>query len=400
MKNFSIVAFIMLSHSSIIAQDNFVDGKIIFIDSKVIDAQINDQFWEKIPESFEYRSATGLKAIVFPKDVKEIRIGSKSIYRSFEFLYDSSSRIKNELTTSKEPSYKKAHLFLKVLVDSDIALLSARIQNVERYFIQHNNKLDELINHVFISYVNDQELKQENRLYVNQLSQAFALCTKISVNAKLEYNDIVLTKLFADYSACAGDQAKQYQKKEKPVILIGVVGAIAYDQMIHNFDGSFGFSLGGFVTIYMPHRIYKNSVYTELSYRMFGDQLWTGLDYVGLPYKETHQIRSIKLTSIIRKRLSIRPALPHSAYKYIGAGITTSFGLKDLYQRGPYSASTAVPFAGIVFNSGIYITKNISFDFRFERGSKIQYGDYVNQDNREPLSLGYYSFQGSLLLEF
>jgi hypothetical protein len=108
----------------------------------------------------------------------------------------------------------------------------------------------------------------------------------------------------------------------------------------------------------------------------------------------------MKLTVIKRWRLTKTPGLPRSGYTYIGAGAAVSFGLKDLYQRGPYVAQHANPFVGVIANCGIYLFKNVAIDMRFEQGSAITYADLIVQDNRPPQSKGYSSIQGSLLIEF
>jgi hypothetical protein len=382
------------------AQNNFVTGKVIFINGEVDQGYVDDRFWKDSPEFIEYKNSHGEMTKLYPQHVREVTIESKAVYRSFLVNYDSSARKSNELSTGREPMYKRAYLFLKLLGEADIALLISTINGDERYFIQRDNEAEELVNHPFQNSLGGQEIKLQNRLYVKQLTEALAGCAHLNVDARLPYEEKHLKMLLSEYATCVGKEIKFYEKKEKSVIRKGVVSTLSYDLMIKNFKGGIGTGLGGFVTCYFPKRVYKYSLYGDLTYSHFGNQVWSGVDYVGFPYRETHKLRSIKSTITLRSRVSKKPALPHPGYAYIGTGCTVSFGLKDSYQRGKYSAQSAVPFMGVLANAGVYLNKNFILDLKIEKGTSISYGDYVIQDNRPPLSKGYYSFQCNLLVEF
>ena len=399
MKSLTLTFFFVVTALVTTAQQNFVPGNITLPSGEIVAGQINDLYWKATPDFIEFKNEKGDVVKYNSESILEFRIGQKSIYKSRLIDYDSSSRKSSELTLDKNPRFKRKHVFLKVLVDADKSLL-VWITKEDYFFYGSDGAVVELVSHPYETIIADHEIRLENKIYINQLRLIFSACSTITVPDKLLYNEKSLSDLFQKYATCTGQEARIYMKKEKVVVRKGIVGTLAYDEMLTGFKGGSGIGMGGFLSVYFPHRVYKYSLYSELVYRKFGDQLWLGVDYAGFPYKETHQIRSMKLTAIVRSHLNKIPGTPYSRYTYIGGGLTTSLGLADLYQRGPYVARSAGPFVGVVVNAGVYLTKNVALDLRLERGGSIYYSDFTSPDNRLPKSNGYFSVQGSLLIEF
>ena len=381
------------------AQDNFVPGKVTLVNGEVLEGSINDRYWNETPISIQFKKSDGQLSTYYPGDVLEVRIENKSIYRSQLVQYDSSAVAVKTLTFDKNPAFKQKHVFLKLLVEADKSLL-VYILKSRHYFIQSGSQTNELINHPYRISIGEHVFATSNRLYLTQLREAFKDCAAIQVLDEITCSEKDLSDLFLKYASCHGVEGKHFTEKEKSLIRPGFVITTSKDVLRNNFVGSAGFGIGGFLSIYLPYKIYKYSLFTELVYRKFGDQSWTGLDYAGLPYKETHQLRSMKVTVMIRSRLSNRASAATTGMTYLGFGAACSMGLDDLYQRGPYVAKHAAPFVGLVGSGSIYLHKHVALEVRYEVGGGIDYNDYLIMDNRPPKSVGYSSLQGSLMIEF
>jgi hypothetical protein len=393
-----ILLFSLAPIISLFGQNNFVPGKITRLNGEVLDGSINDLYWDETPSSIQFKDNSGVVSTFYPREVLDFKIGEKAIYLSRLVEFDSVFESK-EIVNNKNPSFVKKHIFLKVLVKASKSLL-VYAADVDHFFIQYDDKVEALVSHHYNAKIGNDVIGMENKLYIIQLAKMFSDCATLPVTNKLSYKYEPLADLFSKYASCKGEEGKLFRKKEKTIVHAGLVGTVAHDQMIKGFTGGTGFGAGGFLNIYFPYKVYRHSLHAEMAYRMFGDQRWEGIDYAGFPYKETHQIRSMKLTIIKRWRLTKTPGLPRSGYTYIGAGAAGSFGLQSLYQRGPYVGRHANPFFGVIVNCGVYLFKNVAIDMRFEQGSAVTYADLEVQDNRLPQSKGYSSIQGSLLIEF
>ena len=250
------------------------------------------------------------------------------------------------------------------------------------------------MNHHFLANVGSSKLEMENKLYIPKLKEAFVDCGKIILSDKLAYTEKALSQLFMEYASCNEPAGKLYDKKEKIIVKKGIVGSVGFDHLRTNkdkFDGGIGYGIGMFINMLYPNKVYKNSFYSELIYRKFGDQTSTLLGV-----NETHHINSFKFSFIGRSRLQ---KLPINAY--LGMGFTTSLGLNDSVEENGTTSKTksSVFFAGIV-NAGFFVTKNIAIDLRYEIGNGINYVSYKTADNFKTVASGHSSIQASIIVEF
>ena len=399
MIHLSTILFLLAPVVSALCQENLTPGKVTLVSGENLEGMIDDRFWTTAPGSFGFVKSTGERVVFSPQDVIEIRIGEKSIYKSRLVEYDSVGIRPDEITEDRNPRYKQKHIFLKVIVAASKSLL---IYNIEKdhFFVDEGDHLYELVNHPYRARIGSNEARIDNRLFVGQLRALFHDCSTAEVPDNFPFTIRNLSELFLKYASCTGTAGTLYRKKDPSIVKIGLVGVLGYDEMRSDFKGGTGYGGGGYVATYFPYKIYKYSLYSELIYRRFGNQIWEGVDYANLPYRESHKIQSMKLTVMARSRLSKAPGPAYPGYTFIGIGVSGSFALPDLYQRVPYVATSAAPFVGLVFATGVYLNKHVACDLRYETGSQIYYNDFAPADNRLSKCTGYSSLQASLLIEF
>ncbi len=134
-----------------LAQDNFVPGHIITANGDSITGMINDQYWSASPASIQFQS-NGVKTYE-PKDLLQFGVGTKTLYKSLVIEYDSTSEAK-EVSRSMQPTFKKDHVFLRVVLLAQPSLLEYKEGQVSHFFIQSGSAVTELINHIYEREVN------------------------------------------------------------------------------------------------------------------------------------------------------------------------------------------------------------------------------------------------------
>ncbi len=378
-------------------QENYVVGTVTLLSGETISGQINDLFWRETPSSIKFKRDAVTIEEYTPTKLLGFSIGDKALYRSQLVDYDSTKNGKSDLTQVRTPAYKRAHLFLKVIVEAKKSLLVYEVYEQSHYFIQDGNVTVELVNHHYLANLGSGKLEMENKLYIPKLKEAFTDCSKVVVSDKLAYTEKGISQLFLEYASCNEPAGKLYDKKEKIIYIKGIVGSVGVDHLINGdkdsgkeFKGGIGFGFGGFINILYPNKVYRNSFYSEFVYRKFGDQTRT-LSGV----KETHQINSLKFSFIGRRRLF---KLPMNSY--IGMGFTTSLGLGDSVDKSGSSteAKSSIFWAGIV-NAGFFVSKNVAFDIRYERGNGINYNaGYNSSGTYQAIATGNSGIQASILV--
>jgi len=393
-----LIVFILCSQGIIvIGQENYVSGTITLLSGETVSGQINDLFWRETPSTIKFKSSAATIEEYSPSKLLGFSIGDKALYRSQLVEYDSTKNGKSDLTQVRTPAYKKAHLFLKVVVEANKSLLVYEVYEQSHYFIQDGNTTVELVNHHYLANLGSGKLEMENKLYIPKLKEAFADCNKVLVSDKLSYTEKEIGQLFLQYASCNEPAGKLYDHKEKIIYKTGIVGAVGFDHLINGdkdsgkeFKGGVGFGFGGFINILYPNKVYRNSFYSELVYRKFGEQTRT-LSGV----KETHKINSLKFSFIGRRRLF---KLPMNSY--IGIGFTTSLGLNDSVDENGINTEvkSSIFWAGIL-NAGFSLSKNVALDIRYERGNGINYNaGYNSSGTYQAIATGNSGIQASIIV--
>ncbi len=186
---------------NLLGQDNFVLGKITLSNGEVLSGSINDLYWDYTPSFIQFKDNNGKVSKFYPQDVLDFQIGEKAIYLSRPVEYDSILNESSEIFNNKNPLYSKKHLFLKVLIKASKSLL-VYSADVDHFFVQYDNKVEELVSHHYKAKISDNVIKMENKLYIIQLAKIFSDCQTLQVTNKLPYRYDDLADLFSKYASC------------------------------------------------------------------------------------------------------------------------------------------------------------------------------------------------------
>lgn len=373
-----ILLFLAGASANVFAQKNFVPGTIVLTDGSKVNGAINDQYWRHTPSSIEFKSANGNIAVYQPVQLLEFQINGKNIYKSRFVQFDSTSHKDGEITRKMQPSYKIKQVFLKVLVSANTSLLVLETPYRNHFFIDQNNKPEELVNHKFSVVYQQREIIQDNKIYIEQLRTKLKDCSSIKITDKLAYTEKALTDLIVKYNACGNHKSELTTKKEKAIYNYGVSMLVAYDKFRPNYAGAVGYGAGVASSITFPNKVYRFSLYTELIYKKTGDQEATLISRTnGDPYIERIKMQSIELNVIGRERLI--KSVPNF---FGGVGFSIKGGLADEFSkefgnsgRPSVHGKKAGLNVGVIFNLGVNVTKKWIVDLRYERAGSPDFSD-------------------------
>lgn len=150
------------------AQITFDQGYFINDKNEKIDCWIKNIDWRNNPTKFQYKLSEKAKSKTATiESVKEFGIDNFSKYQRFDIYIDRSSKEIEDMSSSREPEFKKEQLFLKILVDGRATLFLYQEKNFKRYFIKTiDAEIEQL---VFKKYKTYENQVKENRQYLVQL---------------------------------------------------------------------------------------------------------------------------------------------------------------------------------------------------------------------------------------
>jgi hypothetical protein len=378
-----LIAFIFLFVESGIAQKNYSDGFVVVNTGDTLKGMVDYQIWHNTPSKISFRNLTNIETIFTPDDIKCFQINQKGLYVSRQVSYDSASINVNNLTKNRQPEYKQSTIYLQYIVQSNISLLSYTKDDRVHFFIQENDRFTELVNHRFGTWINGQQIIQDNKLFVEQLSRSFIRCSTISIPKV--YSEVALKKVFIEYNNCI-DSKMEVFSKPKTIAKAGVIACVAYEKYSSDFEGGFGYGAGSFVNFNFPNRNYLLSLYSELIYRKTGNQQ-SSSGTLG------YEVQSIQWSNIFRFRLS--QSIPSLA---AGLGIAFMGGLDDKvnYSGGTIQDSAFINTM-IVGDLSWKMGNKLLADFRLESCDAVTFQDYTFLN--EPAKR-YYAFRLGIAWQF
>jgi hypothetical protein len=187
----------------ICAQIKFEKGYIINSNDVKKEVLIKNQGWANNPDSFAYKTDeksgenTGT-----PSTIKEFGIYNDVKYVTYNGDIDYSSDNTGDLSSNKEPEFKKVSVFLKEIVTGNKNLYSYQGQNVIRYFYSDSNSsIQPLIYKKYFFNGNNLQVAA-NEEYINQLKTIFSDDnTAQTIASKTKYTSNDLKKIFSTYNS-------------------------------------------------------------------------------------------------------------------------------------------------------------------------------------------------------
>lgn len=226
---FSIVA---------LGQDNFVSGYYIDQNNNKIEGFIEDVNTNNNPESINFKSSLTDKLNVIPiSNISEFKVSTNYKYIKYIVKYDYGQVVnKSEINIyGKEPDLKKKTVLAKVIVEGEISLMKAVINDFVFFYIK--NSMDEKPRLLIHRKYNDNNKLRENNDFRKQLYDELKSDKIVMDNfTNLKYAEDELVALFKNVNIDNNslvDQnisAEKYKNKFKFRLIAGLSSAHAtYD---------------------------------------------------------------------------------------------------------------------------------------------------------------------------
>jgi hypothetical protein len=188
----------------ICAQIKFEKGYIISSNDVKKEVFIKNQGWANNPDSFVYKTdEASSENTGTPSTIKEFGIYNEVKYVSYSGDIDYSSDNTGDLSSVKEPEFKKASLFLKQIATGNKNLYSYQGHNVIRYFYSDSeaSAIQPLIYKKYFFNGNNLQVAT-NEEYIDQLKAIFSDDNAAQVIApKTKYTSNDLKKIFSVYNS-------------------------------------------------------------------------------------------------------------------------------------------------------------------------------------------------------
>jgi hypothetical protein len=369
----SIVVFIAFecSGQKKDSRANFVDGVMVTTAGDSVKGQINDELWYFTPLFIEFKSTDGAVKKYQPTEVRAF-VTKDRMYRSYLVSYDSTVDIADELSTSPLPALKSAHLYLKVLVAGKKSLLEYRDNNRRLFFIEFDNKAEQLVDHPFLyKYTtNENVVRTTSREFIGQLQRYLADCKNFNVSTKLRYSRENLKTLFQKYNSCVG-QSKDFDHEAKSKFILEAVGGVAYESYL-NFSKGMGGEGGLLFGVSPSNKLYKTTYFIELMYNQFPNQSRPHLTlnpFLGYGnYAQTVQSSIFRISWGFRNRIARSKSFYTVAASYTYFAGTYSDGVNFFNDKDQFNQNL-----GIAAGLGMWVTKWSAIGARcdFDLGAPI-----------------------------
>ncbi|MFP8893494.1 hypothetical protein [Chryseobacterium sp. EZn1] len=188
----------------ICAQIKFEKGYIINSNDVKKEVLIKNQGWANNPNNFIYKTdEKSEESTGNPSTIKEFGIYNDVKYVTYNGNIDYSSDNTGELSSSKEPEFKKGPVFLKEIVTGNKNLYSYQGQNITRYFYSDsdsNTSIQPLIYKKYFFNGNNLQIAT-NEEYIDQLKAIFSDDNIAQTSAlKIKYTNNDLKKIFSTYN--------------------------------------------------------------------------------------------------------------------------------------------------------------------------------------------------------
>ena len=390
MKNNTLILFALLLSMNCFAQIIFENGYFIDSQGTKKDCLIKNIDWKNNPTTFEYKlSESSEESQIGIESVKEFGVYSESKYIRADVDMDRSSEKLDELSTTRNPVFKKERLFLKVLIEGKANLYMYEEGNLKRYFYSYNeSEIEQLI---YKSYsVKHGEIRR-NRHFQQQVWNNLK-CPSITnrVIENLEYKRKDLINFFSTYDNCHDGDFTDFNKRPaRDLFNLSIRPGLDYSTLsVYNeasffgadFDNEVRFRLGLEAEFVMPFNKNKWSIIVEPTFNNYesegnvrNTQWITKYNSIELPIGLRHYF-------FINDRAKV----------FINAAFVLDFALGSAVERNPGSVLDIGSQHSYVVGAG-YKNNKIGFEIRYLTNREIlkDYLFWRSEYNSLSLIFGY-----------
>ncbi len=278
------------------AQENYLEGKVIFQSGDTLEGYIDYRNWSKNPLQVLFKESLDHDPSSFlPGDIRAFHV-EKERYVSAEVDIEVSPVAQARLTIDSAFQYEQTMGFLQVLIEGPKSLYYLKdIHNKEQFYILREGKFELLrfkkyLRHIMQAIPNQDYWVRETQVietqdHVLQLLSYLGDCANIDYELRnLDFDKKNLKGLFRNYYSCMGHLPAYQKGDEKVYIKTGIIAGLSFThfQLISssgnslkniNYPLSLNPSLGISVEFVLPRNRRRWSFNTELlfiNYKVVG----------------------------------------------------------------------------------------------------------------------------------
>lgn len=389
----TMLVLVLLSHSLILAQANFVSCLIVNNDGDTLKGSVDYRNWEKNPKSITFiKNGEQIATDLGPLSIKSFKVKNE-LYVSATVLTELSSTATNDLDYDPQLKTKIDTVFLLTLVEGPKSLYYLKnTQSIENYYIKTGDGFELLIYKAYFKDIDFNTVKVENKKFTGQLLLYFNDRPDANELVKnVAYKSKSLLAVFKKYYAAKKDVQPYFYIAEKSATYFGLVAGSTLTQIEFSsvdfpslekmdFPTNTNFTFGAYIDLALPRNLARWSIKTDLlftSYSYKGEYLVKVNDdsytktsaYFNFSYMKIspmlrykHKLNNIYLFANVG--LSAGLAQTASAYRTIETKFYDYHDVKTSNYFDPPRKfeQGALMGAGVVYN-------NLSIETRFELGN-------------------------------
>jgi hypothetical protein len=268
------VFFSMIS----LAQIDFESGYFIREPDEKVQCLIRNVDWKNNPTGFRYKLSENTPVQEAGiRTVKEFGITGFSKYVRADVKLDISDKAINKLSLAREPHFQEETVFLKVLIEGPVTLLSYEDRNITRYFYQSGRS--KIVPLIYKQYMTDNGVATNDDYKKQLLTNFYTHGVTMSDLQYLKYSTRDLERLFIKINENSGSGFTNFEDKKKDVFNLTLKPGVnfnklnvqynVYSFLFTNFDMEQNFRLGVEAEFIFPFYRNKLGVLVEPSYQYY-----------------------------------------------------------------------------------------------------------------------------------
>lgn len=396
MKKIVLLQVLAIAFTQLHAQALLRPGRIVDKNGNVIEGMINDTESKSV-KSIEFHK-NGEVQTLSVEDIRSFSTDRPVTYVSMEAEYDADDQNPSAPPSGRAPTLKKERIFLEVVVDAPIGLLSYVADNDrQHFFLRQDGSVTELTFRVF--YHSTEMVVLFNEMYKQQLYQLAIDCPEVSNRYKtIKYNRTALSRVVVALNKCKGNDAQETPKavvptpeRKRPTFGIAfqpfansLTFGIARNKTIGIFHGKPGYgslitdkpmsgwnySAGVFGELYSKRRPNRISYFNEFTFQTLHNE-------TTLPTKVERSFTFSRLMMLSAIRFSIPSQKGGRVYALAGLNYGYHFNTKlvnydDALQ--PYPDSEYHYMTGFDLGFAIAGGKTWAFTEKLKLTTELRYG--------------------------
>ena len=388
MRNFLTLLIIAVSISfcclnSLIAQQNYLDGKIITKQGDSIFGFIDYQQWDRSPSTIKFLKGNSDDPVKYGPELLHSFQVANDLYESRQITVSESPRKTGNITYETEYKPVNKTVFLLVLVSGNASLYQyVDEMGTDHYYIETQKQpLLELIYFKYLVEENGIRGIKENTKFKGQIIAYLNNCRELHGQIeKANYNSSSLSKIVVEYNKCVNADKFYVHKIEKTKYRFG---AFAGATLTRLYLGNNNYNSGFDYTVYPVLGV---SMVIEPNRGRGKWTLYTDLNYTGFNYKTNYtvfmtesRIEKYELRySCTYLKLAIMGRfnfVGHKVIPYIGGG---GFFAKSIINNSHYYKERYLYGATTIYSYPMEVRQ---FDYGLSIGIGVKYKKF-NLDSR------------------